>query len=94
MQRLYLTTYRYRENLEDDDLRALTKKFESVGTAPGVLAHYTRLDGRGGFMVQEAPTNPEQDFELTIQYAPWMEFEIIPVTTIEDAFPVIQRVYG
>jgi hypothetical protein len=94
MRRLYVTTYRYREDLEEDDLRDLTKKFAEIGTTSGVLAHYTRLDGQGGLLVQEMPDDPEADFEITIRYAPWMTFEVFPVTTIEDAFPVIQRVYG
>jgi hypothetical protein len=94
MKGLYVTMYEYRDDLEEDDLRELTRKFVEVGTAPSVIAHYTRLDGKGGFVIQESPDDPERDFEVTLQYAPWMRFEIIPVTTIEDAFPVIQRLYG
>ena len=94
MKALNLIAYRYREDLDVDDLRELTKKFLDVGTASGVIAHYTRLDGRGGFVVQETPADAAKDFEITIRYAPWMEFDVIPVATIEDAFPVIQRVYG
>ena len=94
MKRFYVTAYRYRDGLDNDDLRELTKKFTEVGSAPGVLAHYTRLDGGGGFLVQESLEDPTTDFETTIQYAPWMTFEIFPVTTIEDAFPVIQKIYG
>lgn len=94
MKRLYLTTYRYRDKLGEQDLRNLAKKFTEVGTTPGVLAHYERLDGRGGFLIQEVPEDAEASYEATINYGPWIEFEIVPVTTIEDAFPVIQRVYG
>jgi hypothetical protein len=94
MKALNLIVYRYREDLDVDALRELTQKFLEVGTASGVIAHYTRLDGRGGFVVQQAPDDPAKDFEVTIRYAPWMEFDVIAVATIEDAFPVIQRVYG
>ncbi len=94
MKRLYLTTYEYHHDLDEGDLKKLTKRFEEIGTASGVVGHYTRLDGRGGFLVQEAPDDPEKDFEVTIKYGPWVDFQVIPVTTIEDAFPVIQRVYG
>ena len=94
MKRLYVTAYRYRDHLGEKDLRELTKKFSEIGTAPGVLAHYTRFDGQGGFLVQEVTEDPAEDFEATIRYGPWMTFEIFPVTTIEDAFPVIQTVYG
>lgn len=94
MRRLFLTTYRYKDNLGEQDLRNLTKKFQEVGTNPNVVAHYERLDGRGGFLVQEVPEDEERSYEVTISYGPWIQFEVLPVTTMEDAFPVIQRVYG
>jgi hypothetical protein len=94
MERLFVTTYRYRSDLDVDDLRDLTKKFAEIGAAPGTIAHYTRLDGSGGFVIQRDAEDQAKVFEVTITYAPWMEFEVIPVTTIEDAFPVIQKVYG
>ncbi|HEU5084954.1 MAG TPA: DUF3303 family protein [Acidimicrobiales bacterium] len=94
MKRYYLTSYRYRQDLHEDDLRELTKKFTELGEDPGVLHHWARLDGSGGFVIEEIPDDPAESFSLTIQYSRWMEFEIIPVTTMEDAFPVIQRLYG
>jgi hypothetical protein len=94
MKALYLTMYRYRDGLDEDDLRELTRTFAEVGQASGVLAHYSRLDNKGGFVVQEVPDDPKDDFKVTITYAPWIDFEVIPITTIEEAFPVIQSVYG
>ena len=94
MERLFMIVYRYRDDLDAADLRELTKKFAEVGSAPGVIAHHTRLDGRGGFVLQSDPEDHAQAFEVTLTYAPWMEFEVVPVATIEEAFPVIQKVYG
>jgi hypothetical protein len=94
MKRLFMTAYRYRESLGEDDLRKLTKKFLETGISPGVIAHYERLDGKGGFMVEELPEDAESNFELTIKYTPWVEFDVFPIATMEEAFPVIQRVYG
>jgi len=95
MKRLFMTVYRYRQNLGDEDLRALTKKFTELGTSPGVVAHYERLDGMGGFMIEDpSEQDAERSYELTIRYSPWLEMEVYPITTIEEAFPVIQRVYG
>jgi Domain of unknown function (DUF3303) len=94
MKRLYMTVYRYRQNLGEEDRRHLTKKFAELGTAPGVLAHYERLDGMGGFMIEDvSQQDTERSYELTLRYAPWIEMEVFPITTIEEAFPVIQRVY-
>ena len=94
MQQLYMITYHLREDLGEDDLRRLTKQFAEVGSAPGVLAHYVRLDGTGGFILQERQENPEAGYENMLRYQPWIRAEATAVTTVEDAFPVIQRVYG
>jgi Domain of unknown function (DUF3303) len=94
MKSLLMGTYRYREGLAEADLRQLVKEFLEFGVAPGVIAHYERLDGSGGFVIQELPEDPEKAFEVTLRYRPWIDFEVIPVTTLEDAFPIIQRVYG
>jgi len=29
-----------------------------------------------------------------VQYGPWIDFDVVPVATIEEAFPVILSVYG
>jgi hypothetical protein len=94
MKRLFMVAYRYREGLAEPDLRQLVKEFLEVGDAPGVIAHYERLDAGGGFVIQELPEDSEKAFEVTLRYRPWIDFEVFPITTLEDAFPVIQRVYG
>jgi hypothetical protein len=94
MKLIHMVTYRYREGLREDDFRKLTKEFIQVGTPPGVIAHYERVDGKGGFLLQEVPEHPEAVKENLLRYAPWIDFEVFPVTTMADAFPLIQRVYG
>lgn len=94
MKPLYMITYRFRGGLGEDDLRKLTKKFAEVGQAPGVVAHHVRLDGGGGFMLQEQQEDPEASYENALRYQPWVEIEITPVATIEETFPVALRVYG
>ena len=97
MKLIHMITYRYREGLREEDLRRLTKQFIEVGTTPGVIAHYERMDGKGGFLLQEMPGGAEAVMERKenmLRYAPWVDFEVFPVTTMADAFPLIQRVYG
>lgn len=94
MKTLSLTAYTYRADLDVDDLRQLTKTFVEAGVGPTVIAQYERLDGKGGFLIQEMAEDPEADYELTLKYSQWLDFEILPVTTMEDAFPVIARLYG
>ena len=94
MKQLFMTIYRYHEGLGEEERRTRVKKFLELGAGPGPIAEYERLDGTGGFILQEAPDDLEKDFENTLRYLPWITSEVIPVTTMEDAFPVIQRVYG
>ena len=95
MQQLFLTVYTYKEHLDEPALRELTKRFGEIGESPGTLAHYTRLDGRGGFTVSEFKEGEQSAvFETTIAYGPWMDFEIIPITTMADALPSILKLYG
>ncbi len=53
MKRLYVEMYD----------RALTKAFAETGTDPEVIAHYERLDGRGGFLIEELPEDGEKSYE-------------------------------
>lgn len=94
MKRLFVEMYEYKDGLHENDLRDMTKAFTEMGTAAGVIAHYERLDGRGGFLIEEVPEDSEKNYELTIRYSRWVNFQVFPVTTMEDAFPVIQRIYG
>ena len=94
MKRLFMTTYRFRDGLKADDLRELTKQFMEIGTAPGTIAHYASLDGKGGFVISDDPQDPAETFKVTVQYGPWIDFDVVPVATIEEAFPVILSVYG
>ncbi len=93
MKHLYLTVYRYR-GLDEEATRALTKRFMELGSRPGILAHYERLDGKGGYILEEAPKDPEADYERILQLNEWLDFEVIPITTMEDAFPVVLRHFG
>jgi hypothetical protein len=45
-------------------------------------------------MIEDVPEDPEHGYELTLRYSPWIDQEVFPITTIEEAFPVIERVYG
>jgi hypothetical protein len=96
MKRQFIVSYTYRQGLRADELRELTALFVQRGPIPGTVAHYERLDGRGGMTIWEGddPDVLEQAYEGTIAYSPYMQFEIVPVATMESAFPVIQRMYG
>lgn len=96
MKRFEIVLYTYKAHLDDADLRTLTKEFVERGSGSGIIAHYERLDGRGGIIVQEvaADADVEADYERTLVYSKFMDVEVVPATTIEDAVPTILKLYG
>jgi hypothetical protein len=94
MKPLNVITYRFRAGLGEAEIANLTKRFAEIGQPPGVIAHYVRVDGAGGIMLQEQQADPEATYENALRYQPWIEIEIAPAVTIEEAFPVALQVYG
>lgn len=95
MKQFFLTMYTYKDHLDEMALRELTKRFGEVGESPGTVAHYVRLDGRGGFTVSERTAEQQaKAYETILSYGPWIDFEVIPVTTMADALPSILQLYG
>jgi hypothetical protein len=94
MKPLNMITYRFRTGLGEEDLGNLVKRFAEVGQPPGVIAHHVRVDGMGGFMLQEQQEDPEAVYENALRYRPWVDIEVTPVAVIEETFPVALRVYG
>ncbi|MBK9180979.1 MAG: DUF3303 family protein [Acidimicrobiales bacterium] len=96
MKELYVTAYRFHSDLDREDFEELTKLFAELGSTPGTIAHYMAIGGGRGFVISEAISDDQRAkaFELNVRYARFMEFEVHPVVTIEEAFPVILQVYG
>ena len=94
MKQFVFTTYRYKTTLDESDFRALTKRFRDVGEPPGVVAHYERVDGSGGVLIQEAQADPETSYRSILQYAEWIEFDSTPMVGMDEAFGVIQQLFG
>jgi hypothetical protein len=95
MKLLFLTKYTLKEHLDEDDFRALVKRFGEVGEAPGVIAHYETLDGRGGFTIAEHDdANVEGAYDAVLAYGEWLDFEITPIITMEDSLPRLLAQFG
>ncbi len=96
MKQFLLVQYTYRQHLDESGLRELTKRFGDLGEPPGTVAHYVKLDGTGGFTVVESRSDDDRAkaYETMISYGPWVEFEMTPVTTMDEALPSILKVYG
>lgn len=97
MKRVYLINYTYKPaKVTEQDQRGLVKKFLELGTNPGVIAQYERLDGKGGVIIQEVTPDDQLEaaFERTLVYSEYLDFDIVPATPFEDAMPTILKLYG
>ena len=96
MKRLLMISCTYHDALSAQDRQQMVRLFAADSGTPGAIAHYERLDGRGGFIIQEQLDDEDlqKDFEQTVAFAPFLSSEMYAITTMEDAFPIMQRVYG
>jgi hypothetical protein len=96
MKRHYLVQYQFKPFLSPDDSQHLVKLFMERGVTAGTIAHYVRSDGRGGFMVmeQDGEEQATQGYENALAYQPYLELEMIPIGTIDDALPSILKMFG
>ncbi len=72
VKRLLMISYTYHDGLSAQDRQQMVRRFAADGGTPGAIAHYERLDGRGGFVIQEELDDEDlqRDFEQTVAFAP------------------------
>ena len=90
---LIVTRYTFKGDQSPDSVKALLAVFAERGAAPGEIAHYVLADGRGGFTISEGDSIQDA-YEDSLHYAQWMDFEMTPIQTIDDAMTTIAKVYG
>jgi hypothetical protein len=56
----------------------------------GASTFLARLDTGGGFAVVESD-NPTLVAEGPAKFAPWFDFEVIPVLDMPEAMPIVQE---
>ena len=56
------------------------------GVQRGKIVSVSETDGALGCEVET--------YEVTLQYGPWIDFDVIAVATIEETFPGVLSVYG
>ena len=90
---LFATRYTFKGDQSPKSVKALLAVFAERGPAQGQIAHYVAADGRGGLIISENDSM-QQSYEDALHYQQWMDFETIPVLTIDDALPSILKVFG
>ncbi len=73
--------------------KKLMALFAERGKSPGEIAHYVRADGRGGTVISENADVGELH-DVALAYSEYLEIEIIPVLTIDDAVPALLKYFS
>ena len=74
------------------DTAALMKEFGDRGEVPGTIAHYAYPGGGGVVIVEQ--DDPTALFESVMAYGEWLEFDVKPALSIDDAVPSILTYLG
>ena len=85
---LFVTTYKLKPHMTQEEVKGLMETFATVGNAPGTVAHYVYADGGGGVVVTDSE-DVAANYRNTLSYTGWMELESKVVLTVEDAVPHI-----
>ena len=86
------TRYRFTGDQSPDSVKEMLAVFAERGAADGEIAHYVLADGRGGFIITESDSM-EEGYEDALHYQRWLDFETVPVLTMEQALPTIMKVF-
>jgi hypothetical protein len=89
---LFAVTYTVRNATEETEKRSLNL-FTQWKPPSGYefKAHYALCDGRGGLVIAEAATTAAL-LEAHAPWAPFFEFQAVPILEIERAVPIFQKV--
>jgi hypothetical protein len=74
------------------DTAALMKEFGDRGEVPGTIAHYAYPGGGGVVIVEQ--DDPTALYESVMAYGEWLEFDVKPALSIDDAVPSILAYLG
>jgi len=90
---LFQTNYSIVGDRSPEHAKGLMALFAERGKSPGEIAHYVHVDGSGGTVISENADIKELH-DVILAYTPWMEFEILPILTIDDAAPALFKYFG
>jgi hypothetical protein len=85
---LFITTYRLKPFLSNDETRQLLEAFATAGPGPGTTAHYVAVDGSCGVVISEND-DIEAAYRNLLNYGQWIQYDTKVMLTIDQALPHI-----
>ena len=90
---IFLTTYKIKPFLSNEETKKLLQVFASEGAGPGTTAHYVAADGSHGVVV--ADTDDVAGAYRNLQnYTQWVEYDRTVMLPVEEAVPLIMEALG
>ena len=85
---IFITTYKIKQFLSNDETRKLMSVYAKEGEGPGTTAHYVAADGSQGVVIQETD-DVEAAYRNIQNYTQWVEYDTKVMLKVEDAVPQI-----
>jgi hypothetical protein len=85
---IFITKYRIKPFLSDEERKKLLEVFAKVGAGPGAGAHYVAADGSHGVVISETD-DVVGAFGNIQHYLQWVEYDTKVMLKVEDAVPQI-----
>lgn len=90
---IFLTTYKIKPYLSNEETKKLLQVFAENGPGPGTTAHYVAADGSHGVVV--ADTDDVAGAYRNLQnYTQWVEYDSTVMLPVEEAVPLIMEALG
>ncbi len=90
---IFMTTYRIKPYLSNEETKKLLEVFAKAGPGPGTTAHYVAADGSHGVVI--ADTDDVAGAYANLQnYTQWVEYDSKVMMTVEEAVPLITKALG
>ena len=87
---IFMTTYRVKPYLSNEETKKLLEVFAKEGPGPGTTAHYVAADGSHGVVI--ADTDDVAPGYRNIQnYTQWVEYDTKVMLPVEQAVPLIME---
>jgi len=85
---IFVTTYKIKPFLSNDETRELLGVFAKEGAAPGTTAHYVAADGSHGVVIAESD-DLAAAYRNIQNYTQWVEYDTKVMLKVDQAVPLI-----
>jgi hypothetical protein len=85
---IFVTTYKIKPFLSNDETRELLGVFAKEGVAPGTTAHYVAADGSHGVVIAESD-DLAAAYRNIQNYTQWVEYDTKVMLKVDQAVPLI-----